>query len=145
MTIHATTARRVHNEFRTSSADRLRRTDHLAFNREAADKRLVEALEQLDVLCFLAGEVQDRPDPPVITKKMWTRMVDHERKNELFHHPEDTKILVRADMVQNALLERVQGFDRRRASKALGHEIAREVEFLVFPENVIELPLCAKR
>ena len=50
-------------------ADRLGRADHLAFDREAAHERGVEALEQMDVLGFLAREIEDRANPPVVSER----------------------------------------------------------------------------
>ena len=44
-------------------ADRFGRADHLALDREAAHERCVEALEQMDVLGFLAGEVEQARGP----------------------------------------------------------------------------------
>ena len=83
-------------------------TDDLAFDRKAADERLVKALEQVDVLGFLAGEIEDRPDPPVVVRQMRPRMIEEERQDELLDDPEDAEILMRADLVEDALLERVQ-------------------------------------
>jgi hypothetical protein len=71
-------------------------------------------------------------------------MVDDEGKNELFHDPEDTKVLVCADVVEDALLERVKAFDGCRSGKTLGHEAAREVEILILAEHIVELPLGAE-
>ena len=85
-------------------ADRLGRTDHLALDRKAADERLVEPLEQLDVLGLLRGEIENRADAPVVAAEMRPRMVDHERQDELLDHAENAEILVRADVVEDALL-----------------------------------------
>ncbi len=95
-------------------ADRLGRADHLAFDREAADERFVEALEQMDVLGFLAGEIEQGADPPVVVAQHRPRMVDQERKDELLDDPEDAQILVRADLVEDALLEPSQARRARR-------------------------------
>ena len=70
-------------------ADRFRRADHLALDREAADERRVEALEQMDVLGFLAGEVEDRADPPVVAAQVRPRMIEQEREDELLDDAED--------------------------------------------------------
>ena len=125
--------------------DRVRRTDDLALDRKAADERLVEALEQMDVLGFLAGEVEHRPDPPVVVRQMRTRMIEHERQDELLDDPEDREVLMRADLIEDALLERVEAVERRRPGQALRHEVAREVEFLVLAQDVVELPLRTER
>ena len=126
-------------------ADRFRRADHFARDREAADERFMEALEQVDVLRFLAGKVDQCPDPPVVAAQRGPRVVEQEGQDELFDDAEDTKVLMRADLVEDALLERVQASDRRRPGKAVRHEVAREVQFLVFAQDVIELPLRAER
>src|SRR4249919_1130755 len=126
-------------------ADRFRWADHLALYRKAADKRRMEAFEEVDVLRFFASEIEDRSHPPVVTQKVRTRMVDHERKNELFDDAEDTKVLMCTDLVEQALLDRVQTLDRCRAGEALGHHVTREVEFLVLAQDVVELPLGAER
>jgi hypothetical protein len=85
-------------------ADVFGRPDHLALDGKAADERFVEALEQLDVLRFLAGEVEDRANAPVVAEQVRPRMVDDERQNELFDDDEDTKLLMRADLVEDELL-----------------------------------------
>ena len=105
----------------------------------------MKALEQLYMLGLFAGEIEDRADLPVVAEQMRPRMIDDERKNELFDDPEDTKILMGADLVEDPLLERVQALDRRGAGQALGHKVAREIEFLVLSEHVVELPLGPER
>ena len=82
---------------------------------KAADERFVEALEQVDVLRFLAREIEERTNPPVVVAKIVPRMVHQEWKDELLHDSEDAQILVRADLVEDALFERIQGFDAGRA------------------------------
>jgi hypothetical protein len=72
-------------------------------------------------------------------------MIDQEREDELLDHSEDGEILVRADLVEDALLVGAQRFDRRGPGEALGHEAQREVELLVLAKDVVELPLGAKR
>ena len=90
-------------------ADRFGRADHPAFDREAADEGGVEALEQMDVLGFLAGEVEERPHPPVVVVvQRGARVIDQEREDELLHDPEDRQILMRADLVEDALLVAVE-------------------------------------
>ena len=51
---------------------------------------------------------------------------------------------MRADLVEDALLEWVKAVEGARSSKAFGHEVAREVELLVGLQHVIELPLGAE-
>ena len=51
-------------------ANRFRRTDQLALDREAADERGVEALEQMNVLGFLAREVEQGANPPVVAAQV---------------------------------------------------------------------------
>ena len=87
-------------------ADRFGRADHLAFDREAPLERRVEALEQMDVLGFLAGEVEQRADPPVVAAQRRPRMVDQEREDELLDDPEHAQIFVRGDLVEDPLLDR---------------------------------------
>ena len=70
-------------------ADRFGRADHLAFDREAAHERGVEALEQMDVLGFLAGEVEDGADPPVVAEQLRPGMIEQEREDELLDHAEN--------------------------------------------------------
>ena len=72
-------------------------------------------------------------------------MIDQEREYELLHDPEDRQILVRADLVQRALLERVELIEHRGARQAFRHHVAREVERLVVAQHFVELPLGAER
>src|SRR5215204_1381076 len=51
-------------------ADRFRRPDHLALDREAPDESFVEPLKEVDVLRLLAREVEDCADPPVVAEQM---------------------------------------------------------------------------
>ena len=93
-------------------ADRLGRADHLALDREAAHEGGVEALEQMDVLGFLAGEVEQGADAPVVLAQLATRMIEQEREDELLDDAEDREILMRADLIEDALL---LGVERRRS------------------------------
>ena len=72
-------------------------------------------------------------------------MIEDERENELLDHAENAQILVRADLVQDALFERVERIERRRPGKALRHEEPREIQILVGAKHVVELPLGAQR
>ena len=122
-------------------ADRFRRADHLALDREAAHEGGVEALEQMDVLGFLGGEVEQGADPPVVAAQARPRMIDQEGEDELLDHAENGQILVRADVVEDALLDRPKSdVERGRPRQALRHEVAREVELLVAAQHVVELP-----
>ena len=76
---------------------------------------------------------------------MRPRMIEQEREDELLHDPEDAQILVRADLVEHALLERAEASSAAGARQALGHEVAREIEVLVRAQHVVELPLGAQR
>jgi hypothetical protein len=126
-------------------ADRLGRADHLALDREAALERVVEALEQMDVLGFLAGEVDQGAHAPVVAAQRGPRVIEQERQDELLDHAENAEILVRADLVEDALLERVERVERGGPREALGHEVAREIQLLVGAQDVVELPLRAQR
>ena len=68
----------------------------------------MKALEQMDVLGFLTGEIEDRAHAPVVAEQMRPRMIEQERQNEFFDDPEDAEILVRADLVEDALLEGIE-------------------------------------
>ncbi len=98
-------------------ADRLRRPDHLALDREAADEGRVEALEQMDVLGFLAREVEQRADAPVVVADQCRGVIEQERQDELFDDAEDTQILMRADLVEDALLERIERVESPRSAQ----------------------------
>ena len=60
------------------------------------------ALEQVDVLGFLAGEVEQRADAPVVIQQMRPGMIEHEGEDELLDHAEDAQILVRGNLVQQS-------------------------------------------
>ena len=93
-------------------ADRFGRADHLALDREAADERCVEALEQMDVLGFLAGEVEQRADAPVVAAQLRPRMVEQEREDELLDDPEHAQIFVRAIWFRMRCSNGVERFER---------------------------------
>src|SRR5688572_10017690 len=103
-------------------------SDHWNFDREASDESCVEALEQMDVLRFLAGEVEQRANTPVILEQVRTGMVEQEGKDELLHHAEHAQIFVRGDLVQSPLLESVEAWKRTRSRQAFRHEVAGEVQ-----------------
>ena len=90
-------------------ADRLGRADNLAFHREAADERRVEALEQVDVLRFLAREVEQGTNAPIVVHQMRPRMVEQERQDEFLHDCRRwADIGARAIWFSDALFESVQ-------------------------------------
>src|SRR3982751_6886170 len=70
-------------------ADRFRRTDHPALDRKASHERLLEALEQMNVLGFLGSEIEDRADAPVVAEQLRARMIHQEGENELLDDAED--------------------------------------------------------
>src|SRR6185369_992199 len=121
------------------------RADDLALDREAADESRVKALEQVNVLGFLVREIEDRADAPVVAQQMRARMIHQEREDELLDDPEDRQIGVRADLVEDALLERVEPVEHRGSGKAFRQEVARKVEILVLAKDVVELPLGTQR
>ena len=107
-------------------ADSLGRADNLAFDGKAADERFVEALEQVDVLRFLAREIEERTNPPVVVAKIVPRMIHQEWKDELLHDSEDAQILVRADLVEDALFERFDSSSAAVRAKLSGMKFSEK-------------------
>jgi hypothetical protein len=105
----------------------------------------VEALEQMDVLGFLGGEVEQSPDLIIVLAQLGARVVEQEGEDKLFDDAENAQILVRADLVEDALLVGRQRLQRRRARQALGHEVASEVELLGDAQHIVELPGALQR
>src|SRR5436190_18944685 len=75
---------------------RLWRADDLAFGTEPVAESLTETLKQLDMLGFLAGEVEHRADPQIIgVRKVGADMVEHEWQDEFLDQAEQAEILMR--------------------------------------------------
>ena len=68
-------------------------------------------------------------------------MIHQEREDELLDDPENAQVLVRGNLVEDALLERVEARNRLRPCQAFRHEVAAEIQLLVLAQDVIELPL----
>src|SRR5690606_15869467 len=92
-------------------ANGFRRPDDLAFDRETAGERRVEALEQMNVLGFLAREIEQRAHAIIVIVQLRPSMIEHEWQNELFNQSEHAQIFVRRDLVEDALLLGRQGLE----------------------------------
>src|SRR5262245_13947538 len=69
--------------------DRLRWANHETHGAKPVFKFLSETLEQLDMLRFLAGELQQRAHSVIIALKLWPGVVQYEGENELLDESED--------------------------------------------------------
>ena len=108
--------------------DRLGRADRLAGRSEGLGEALVEELEEVDVLGFLAREIEQGADPVVVAVQLRAGMVEHEGEDELLHQAEYGQIFVAANLVEDALLVVAQEGDRRGAREGFRQEAAAEVE-----------------
>jgi hypothetical protein len=102
--------------------DHLGRADHLALRAEALLELGTEALEEIDVLGLLPGELQEGAAARVIAGEAWARVIEQEGQDELLDQAELVEIAVAADLVQQQLLARRQAVERRDAGERLGHE-----------------------
>src|SRR5687767_7250152 len=120
--------------------DRLGRADRLAGRSEGLGEALVEKLEEVDVLRFLAGEVEQGADPMVVAVQLRTGMVEHEGEDELLHQAEYGEIFVAANLVEDALLVVAQKGDRIGAREGFRKEAPAEVELGMRGKDVLDLP-----
>ena len=81
-----------------------------------------EALEEIDVLGLLPGELQEGAAARVVAGKAGAHVVEQEGQDELLDQAELVEIAVAADLVQQQLLARRQAVERRDAGERLGHE-----------------------
>lgn len=79
--------------------DRLRRSNHFAALAEAGVELLAESLEELDVLGLFARELYEHPCPIIVSRQPRSRVIEHERKDELLYEPEHDEIAETADLV----------------------------------------------
>ena len=83
------------------AGNRLGWANHRTFGAKAFLELLPEALEELDVFRFFAGKLQQCADAVVVSLELLSRMIQHERQNELFDQTEDAQVSVAPDLVEN--------------------------------------------
>ena len=102
--------------------------DDLARGCRTTLEDVAEALEEVDVLGLLAGELQQGPGAPVVVREVRPRMVEDEREDELLDEAEDREVGVRPDLVQRQRLVLREEVEAGGVRQRLGHERPAEVE-----------------
>ncbi len=74
--------------------DVARRSDDVRAAAEARAEGAREALEELDVLGFFAGELEERPDLVILRVDAASRVVEDEGEDELLDEPEEAEVAV---------------------------------------------------
>jgi two-component system NtrC family sensor kinase len=120
--------------------DRFGRADHRAGRAEAVGEELVEAPEQMEVLGFLAGEIEKRPDAIIVAAQLRPGEIEHEWQDEFLDQPEQPEIFVSANRVEDQPLAIVEKGGGISAGQAFRHEAPREVERGAARKNIIKRP-----
>src|SRR5215831_20879894 len=116
------------------------RSDRVARRRKALLELCDKLSEQMNVLRFFPSELQERPSPILVAVELGTRMVEHERYDELLDQSECVEIAVSPNLVQYTLFLVCQEIDRVHAGQRLGQKWPCEVQPLVAANNVFDAP-----
>ena len=120
--------------------DRLGRADHRAGRLEAVGEQLVEASEEMNVLGFLAGEIEQGANAVVVSAQLRTGVIEDEGQNEFLDQPEQAEIFVTTYLVENEAFAFRQKGRGVGAGQAFGHEAPRKVERCTRGEDILQLP-----
>src|SRR5689334_4895947 len=132
-------AQRIVSQYR--AGDRFWWANYRTVRAKAFFKLLPEAFEELNVFCFLAGELQQSAHTVVVAAEMWPCLVQHERKNELFDETKDAQVSIASDLVENEFFFVVEKREFLNARVCFGHERLREIEALVTTDDVFNAPV----
>ena len=122
-------------------SDFLSRTDRFAVRYETRLELFRKLLEQMNVLGFFPGELQERARAIVVFIQMRPHVIEHERQNELLDDAERVEISVAANLVEQDLLFRVEKSQRLHPGQRLGHERFCEIEAFVAADDVFNAPV----
>ena len=106
-------------------------------------KLLGKSLEKLDVLGFLARELQIGAGAQIVRIQLRARMVHDEGQDELFDQPEHVEIAVAADLVEDPLLASAQEAELVHAGERFRHEPPAEIQPMLAADNIVDLPVNA--
>jgi DNA-binding SARP family transcriptional activator/predicted ATPase len=120
--------------------DVARGADHLTGRVEAFAKQRREALEQLDVFGLFTRELEQRADFRVVAVDLAARVVEQERQDELLDQPEERKVAVTPDLIEQEALGRPERAKLGGGRQTIGQKGGREVERLAFPQHVFQTP-----
>src|SRR4029453_2741374 len=119
----------------------LSRSNHVAIRSKSRFEILTKALEQLNMLGFLAGKFQQGAGAEIVRLKLWACMVQHERQNKLFDKSEDAQVGIASNLIKYLFLFISQEGKRLHACQGFGHKGPREVEPLFTADNVFDSPM----